>query len=31
MSESKPVQLGLCCMNTTLKNKNPLFMRLEES
>ena len=23
MSEPKPVQLGLCCMNTTLKKQKP--------
>ena len=23
MSVNKPVQLGLCCMNTTLKKKKP--------
>ena len=23
MSENKPIQLGLCCLNTTLRDKNP--------
>ena len=23
MSQNKPIQLGLCCMNTTLKKQKP--------
>ena len=29
MSVNKPVQLGLCCMNTSLKNVNHLYMLVD--
>ena len=28
MSENKPIQLGLCCMNTELREQKPLYLLL---
>ena len=29
MSQNKPIQLGLCCMNCSLREQNPLFLHPE--